>query len=186
MKLPQEYTDRLLQVRGAGDAEFWEIGDVAKELTHADMKREDVRLLHNSIADVAGVTPDIVSEYKSNAIYYPKKIRDEYPALTRWHFRHAKAAGTLASSVAWLDKAIKSADDYGGSPMPVRVLFEQMRGADVNVGKSLAHDIDVIMSKISKMCEQKDLDSLIKSGLESAFEDLRKAREAAIESEHIK
>lgn len=126
--IPPRYQHRILQVRGAGDAEFWEIGQVALELeVSADEgERESIR---NALADLAGVLPKTIGEYKSCAAYYPPAVRAAYPTLTRWHFRHAKAAGTLSASETWLRRAADSADDYGGSPMPVRALAAQMAEA---------------------------------------------------------
>ena len=127
--IPEEQQSRILSVRGAGDAEFWIIGDVAVELEDdADGNQEKVRAIRNAIADLAGVTARTVQEYKSNAAYYPKAVRELFPNLTRWHFRFAKRARELEKSAEWLVLAANSADDYGGKPMPVDVLAAKMDG----------------------------------------------------------
>lgn len=182
--IPLPYQNRLLQVRGAGDIEFWEIGDVTNELEYLLSnipdeieQRAAVKALRNAVSDVVGVTYKIVVEYQAHALYYPPAVRVKYSALTRWHFRHAKTCGTLKESEKFLRLAVESADEYGGQPMPVRVL--QAKIAEV-YGKggnesSLSDKLDTLMATISKLCEKPECSEMLPQ-LNAAFEDLRQAK----------
>lgn len=122
--IPHELQTRLLQVRGAGDAEFWEVGDVSAELVDEapdkGVKKAAIRI---AIANLVGLKAATVRDYEACARFYPTQARaGRYPNLTRWHYRYAKRAGTLAEAEKWLKRAEESADDYHGLPMPVDVL----------------------------------------------------------------
>ena len=122
--IPETYLDLLQQVRGLGDVEFWSIGDIAVSLEEeAGDNLPKRRAIRQAIADVSAVVPDTVLRYKSCAQFFPPDVREEYTALTRYHFRAARAAGSLDAAKSWLTKAVESADNYGGVPMPVRKLM---------------------------------------------------------------
>ena len=122
--IPETYLALLQQVRGLGDVEFWSIGDIAVSLEEeAGDNLPKRRAIRQAIADVSGVVPDTVLRYKSCAQFFPPDVREEYTALTRYHFRAARAAGSLDAAKSWLTKAVESADNYGGVPMPVRKLM---------------------------------------------------------------
>ena len=126
--IPGEFYDELVQMRGAGDAPFWRIGDISAALVdeaNGAEKRDAIRI---AVADVVGVLPSTVRDYEACARYYPEGVRNAYPTLTRWHFRIAKRAGNIAMAMSYLNWAIESPDDYGGNPMPVRVLAAKMNG----------------------------------------------------------
>lgn len=122
--IPETYLQLLQQVRGLGDVEFWSIGDIATSLEdEASDNPKKKRAVRQAIADVSGVLPDTVLRYKNCAEFFPIEVREEYTTLTRYHFRAARSAGSLDAAKSWLTKAVESADNYGGVPMPVRTLI---------------------------------------------------------------
>jgi len=126
--IPENYMEVLHQVRGLGDVEFWTIGDIAVALEdEAEGNLPKVRAVRQAIADVGGIMPETVRRYKSCAVFFPPEVREEYTQLTRYHFRAAKVAGDLDGAKEWLTKAVVSADNYGGAPMPVRTLLALIR-----------------------------------------------------------
>jgi len=128
--IPETYLDLLRQVRGLGDVEFWSIGDIAVSLEEeAGDNLPKRRAVRQAIADVSGVVPDTVLRYKSCAEFFPPDVREEYTTLTRYHFRAARSAGSLDAAKSWLTKAVESADNYGGVPMPVRKLISLIADA---------------------------------------------------------
>ena len=128
--IPETYLDLLRQVRGLGDVEFWSIGDIAVSLEdEAGDNLPKRRAVRQAIADVSGVVPDTVLRYKNCAEFFPPDVREEYTSLTRYHFRAAHAAGSLDAAKSWLTKAVESADNYGGVPMPVRKLISLIADA---------------------------------------------------------
>ena len=128
--IPETYLDLLQQVRGLGDVEFWSIGDIAVSLEdEAGDNLPKRRAVRQAIADVSGVVPDTVLRYKSCAEFFPPDVREEYTTLTRYHFRAARSAGSLDAAKSWLTKAVESADNYGGVPMPVRKLISLIADA---------------------------------------------------------
>lgn len=128
--IPETYLDLLRQVRGLGDVEFWSIGDIAVSLEdEAGDNPPKRRAIRQAIADVSGVVPDTVLRYKNCAEFFPPDVREEYTSLTRYHFRAARSAGSLDAAKSWLTKAVESADNYGGVPMPVRKLISLIADA---------------------------------------------------------
>ena len=128
--IPETYLDLLQQVRGLGDVEFWSIGDIAVSLEdEAGDNLPKRRAIRQAIADVSGVVPDTVLRYKNCAEFFPPDVREEYTSLTRYHFRAARVAGSLDAAKSWLTKAVESADNYGGVPMPVRKLISLIADA---------------------------------------------------------
>ena len=135
--IPETYLDLLRQVRGLGDVEFWSIGDIAVSLEdEAGDNLPKRRAVRQAIADVSGVVPDTVLRYKSCAQFFPSDVREEYTNLTRYHFRAARSAGSLDAAKSWLTKAVESADNYGGVPMPVRTLIGLIADARENRDKA--------------------------------------------------
>ncbi len=126
--LPTEIEELILQVRGAGDLEFWTIGDISAEMVDELAQTYGSKtLIRISIADLAGLSPSTVAEYESNARHYPREVRSQYDRVfTRWHYRVAKAAGSPVRSLVILRRWHKSMDDYGGTVPPIRVCMAQM------------------------------------------------------------
>lgn len=128
--LPHEHQTRLLQVRGAGDMEFWEVGDVSAELADEAVDNGvKADALRRAIANLVGLSQKTVRTYEECSRFYPAEVRRKFPNLTRYHFRHAKITKDLSEAMSWLRTAEETADQYGGLPMPVDVLYAQLLAA---------------------------------------------------------
>jgi hypothetical protein len=126
IRLPDQALNIIRQFRGFGDAEAWALGELSAALVD-ELGREHGRAaIRIAVADEWGGTASTVKDYELTARYYPPDKRD-FDNLTWWHYRQARAAGDLDTSLDYLRQAVESADQYGGRPMPVRVLAAKMK-----------------------------------------------------------
>ena len=123
-KIPAEMEELILQVRGAGDLEFWTIGDVSRNLVDELGKYHGKAAIRIAVADLAGLKPSAVRDYEANARFYSPEIRKAFPLFTRWHFRVAKAAGDDAHFL--LENWYQSMEEFAGNPPPIRWCMAQM------------------------------------------------------------
>jgi hypothetical protein len=124
-KIPEEMEELILQVRGAGDIEFWTIGDACRELVdELGGKYFSKSAIRTAVADLAGLKPSAVRDYEANARFYSSETRKAFPLFTRWHFRVAKAAGDDAHFL--LESWYQSMDEFAGKPPPIRWCMAQM------------------------------------------------------------
>ena len=123
-KIPAEMEELILQVRGAGDIEFWTIGDISRELVDELSQYHGKAAIRIAVADLAGLKPSAVRDYEANARFYTSETRKAFPLFTRWHFRVAKAAGDDAHFL--LESWYQSMHEFGGKPPPIRWCMAQM------------------------------------------------------------
>lgn len=125
--IPTMLAYELVQLRGADDASAWRIGDIAAELVDEAAAGEKKTAIRLAVSDLAGVLPSTVRDYEASARFYPDTLRAQFAGvLTYSHYRVARKAGQLGVAQYWLEQAVLTADDYGGNPMPVRVLAAKM------------------------------------------------------------
>lgn len=129
--------DQALQLRGADDDTRWQVGDlslreiekrVAKVvivdgLEHVITKDE----VRRAIGDLAGMESSTVRAREETAEYWSRVDRVMFADLTYSYFRAAMYAENHEAARAHLAEALRSADDYGGYIMPVRVLRAKVK-----------------------------------------------------------
>lgn len=113
----------MIQLCGVIDKSLWALGDIARRrLKLSGRTPEKKWAIHRAVADLLGVDSRSLTEYREMSEFFPACVRDQFPVGTWHHFRQAKRAGSLARAILWLRRAMQSADQFGGKPMPVDVL----------------------------------------------------------------
>lgn len=127
-KLPEEVLDKARAYRGAGDEHAWEVADfVASVVAECTRSRGDRTRALKQLAQHMGVSRAQASDLCQLAETYEAGVRERYSQLlTIGHFREAMRSKTHAP-VELLDRAIRSADQWSGMPMPVDVLRTSAR-----------------------------------------------------------
>lgn len=72
--------------------------------------------------------PQEIGRVNAKSINRYGAIRQKYPNCVRWHYRTLGLTRPLEEAEKWLAECESSADDYGGRPMPVRVLAARLSG----------------------------------------------------------
>ena len=164
--LPEEVLDKARAYRGAGDEHAWEMADfVASVVAECTRSRGDRTRALKQLAQHMGVSRAQASDLCQLAETYEPGVREDYQALTIGHFREAMRSKTHAP-VELLERAIKTADEWSGMPMPVDVLRQTVR--------SLNADLEPPKTKLE----------LYKIALDRAFKSLGDALDFAPQKDH--
>ncbi len=131
--LPEEVLDKARAYRGAGDEHAWEMADfVASVVAECTRSRGDRTRALKQLAQHMGVSRAQASDLCQLAETYEPGVREDYQALTIGHFREAMRSKTHAP-VELLERAIKTADEWSGMPMPVDVLRQTVRSLNADL-----------------------------------------------------
>lgn len=131
--LPEEVLDKARAYRGAGDEHAWEMADfVASVVAECTRSRGDRTRALKQLAQHMGVSRAQASDLCQLAETYEPGVREDYRALTIGHFREAMRSKTHAP-VELLERAIKTADEWSGMPMPVDVLRQTVRAYNADL-----------------------------------------------------
>lgn len=132
--LPEEVLDRARQYRGTGDEHAWEAADfVAGVVAECTRSRGDRTRALKQLAQHMGISRASASDLCQLAETYEPGIRNRYSnLLTIGHFREAMRSKTHAP-VELLERAIRTADEWSGMPMPVDVLRETVRNLNADL-----------------------------------------------------
>ncbi len=131
--LPEEVLDKARAYRGAGDEHAWEMADfVASVVAECTRSRGDRTRVLKQLAQHMGVSRAQASDLCQLAETYEPGVREDYQALTIGHFREAMRSKTHAP-VELLERAIKTADEWSGMPMPVDVLRPTVRSLNADL-----------------------------------------------------
>jgi len=96
--VPEQYQMRLLDLRDKFREGYFEIGDIANELTDyatASGFKVTKKMVHTAVGSFCGKSERTVRYYAETAEFYPKDVRDEYDVLSFAHFVFAKSLGQL-------------------------------------------------------------------------------------------
>lgn len=131
--LPEEVLDKARAYRGAGDEHAWEMADfVASVVAECTRSRGDRTRALKQLAQHMGVSRAQASDLCQLAETYEPGVREDCQALTIGHFREAMRSKTHAP-VELLERAIKTADEWSGMPMPVDVLRQTVRSLNADL-----------------------------------------------------
>ena len=160
--LPEDVLDKARAYRGAGDEYAWEMADfVASVVAECTRSRGDRTRALKQLAQHMGVSRATACDLCQLAETYEAGVRERYShLLTIGHFREAMRSKTHAP-VELLERAIRSADEWSGMPMPVDVLRQTVR--------SLNADLEPAKTKLE----------LYKLALDRAFKSLGDALDLA-------
>lgn len=163
--LPQNVIDELAALAAEGDRSLWAIARIAQELAEElPVKRA---ILDEAIAQACSWKSSRARDVRSVAMYYPRLIENEYPALSFTHFRTAMSAKKLDRSMEWLSWCLNSADDYGGLPAPVDTLAAKMRDAGEKDARPLH---EKWLAQIGRLLDKLYVHSSTPSGIRTKLE----------------
>jgi len=132
--LPEEVLNKARQYRGAGDEHAWEMADfVASVVAECTRSRGDRTRALKQLAQHMGVSRASVSDLAQLAETYEAGVRERYShLLTIGHFREAMRSKTHGADEL-LERAVKTSDEWSGTPMPVDVLRQTVRSLNAGL-----------------------------------------------------
>ena len=137
INLTQSEQEALIQAGGDETAAVWLSGDVTLRVignylsTFPAESVVDITMteVYEACGDMCGKSAETMRKRAELAAFYPPDLREAYSGLYISHFSIAMRAGDRAAASEWLYVALFSADDYGGKPMPARVLAMKVKTA---------------------------------------------------------
>lgn len=171
----EEIIECLRLYREKDDRSKWQAGDVAaawlEMVEHGSQMTELA-----SLAEASGYVYGGLKERYDCSQFWPPESRrwgstgtpeTEESVITWSHYNRARRGTDLAGAIARLE--------YADSQSLTVTAFEKwLQGKSGN--STLLSELDSLMAKITRICERQDLNGS-KPYLESAYEQLRKARE---------
>lgn len=182
-RLSDQSEAELIQAAGDETAAWWAIGRVA--MREVDNRPEGVAMgtVRNAVADKAGCSAETVRKREEAARFWPAEVVEDYPALYVRHFaaamRHTVTSSPLRHARRRLDVVAASADNYGGMPMPVRVLEAKLAakyGDNEPMTQPRLHDeLDHLVTRAAALAQRRGMPPQVAARLQKAIVELRQA-----------
>lgn len=127
IRLPDSLIDRLMQLATDIDTKYWDLGDIAEAVLTEFRPYFKVSAIIAELCKWTQWQPETLRDQIRMSHMIPKHKRLEYSALSRHALRACLGAG--AEWEKYAQRALESADTYGGRMPPVSVIRGWVKGS---------------------------------------------------------